>query len=156
MQITIFALKPTYHPFPLFSWAIRLFQNKEYSHFASTCEYDPRALDATGDGVKLTDTTLFFSRYKIVKSWDLEIDVTREQWVGWYSMQIGKKYSYLQNAGYILQSLGFKNPFGQDAKKLVCSELQALQLSLGGYNLEDSDSYDLIKTEKLIEEIKCS
>lgn len=156
MRTTVFYCKPKGHPFPIFSWLIRLIQNTGWSHTASTCEYTVGVLDATSHGVQINDWADFLSRYTIVEEHEIELDVTLEDWWRWFNKMHSKKYAYMQNVGYILKLLKIikSNPFGKESAKVNCSELQALQIELGGHDIDDSDEYDLLMLDSLIKRVK--
>ena len=134
------------------SWAIRTIQGTAYSHFG--IEVKGVVLESTGVGVHLTRLPDFRKHNQIIKVWELDLDIYPEVLYEWMASVIGTKYGYLQNFGYLLMALKIlkKNPWGRNSERIVCSEVVALFIKkFANVKIGDSDKYDLVETEKLIQ-----
>lgn len=148
MTFVFYALNPIYCKYPIFSDLIKFFQRKNYSHFASTWGDYNFVMDATSKGVKLTKDEDFFKWYEIKKMWVLELNIPQDIFDSWLNKQLGKKYAFIQNVSYVFKHFWLN--LGKDEKRVNCSELQALLLQLGGIDIGDSDKYDLVELEILL------
>lgn len=155
MSTIIVAVKPKNHPFPLFSWLIRLIQKTDYSHYAIIPEHDQNSVvDSRIDGVKVRDRKEFFEHYTVLKSWHVK-SMHKSKWDAWLGVHLGKKYSMWQNIGFALRFLGIvkSNPFGKGDRELVCSELIAVYLAAVYTLFIFSDDFDLNRTELLLNDV---
>lgn len=148
----IIACRPK-HKFPIFSWLIQIIQMMRYSHVA--IQYEGWVLDSTIAGTVWKTEQEFGMKYKTVKKWSVESKVDRDIFF-WSAKYSAKPYSIIQNIGLGLTFLGLlrRNPFGHDENHLNCSELTVLWIrDFLGIEIDDSDSYDLVKTEKLLDQV---
>ena len=143
------------HKFPVFSWAVRFFQRANYSHFALVVD-DRIVLDSSMRGVRFSWYNEYQKRYHIVGSDELR-PVDLNQFINWSLPYLNTPYGKLQIIGLalIVMRLVKNNPFGKNAKRLVCNELVLLFLR-DFYKIEvsDSDDYDLNATLEIIKGIK--
>jgi hypothetical protein len=145
----ILACRPK-HKFPIFSWMVRIFQRTSYSHCA--IKYDKWYLDSTIQGTVWRTEKEFLDKYEVTKTWSF-CEHNKRDIFFWAARYSAKPYSLLQNFGLGLTFIGLlrRNPFGHDENHLNCSELIVLWLrDFLDIKIEDSDSYDLVKTEKLL------
>ena len=150
MAIKIIACKSK-HPFPIFGWLIQWAQKKPYSHYViSDGEY---VLDSTIKGVHWTKVEDFEKKYSGVKSWYFQ-HRDSEPLYKWSVKYSSAPYPMAQNIGYGFKLLGIKipNPWGKGERSINCSELVALWVrDFLGIAIMDSDEYDLIEVEKLLD-----
>lgn len=151
MLVNIHQCSPIYTKFPVLSWLIKFFQKTDYSHYAVQCKN--YVLDATGKDVLPQSTHYFGTRYRVVKTFQIEVDADFEGFVNWSLVHIRKKYGFMQLVGLLLITIGLakNNPWGSDSKTLVCNELVLyLMAEFKGFRPTDTDNYDLVQTEKVI------
>lgn len=164
MMVRVEACRPKMK-FPLFAWAIMLFQKMlpwkkdSFSHMAISYYYNGQRLviDSTAGGVKTSYYSDFCRKYKIVKTRELEFldEVPTSHFREWAATHLGKGYDYLQLWGLAAKFLGFIsfNTIGKDHHRLICNEL-CLLLLMRFYRVEvkDTDNWGLVKTwEKVVE-----
>ncbi len=147
MRITFYQLKPKGHPFPLFSWLIRLFQKTNYSHTA--IGYFDMIADVPFTGFRRVKSNEFFKGYHIVGHKTREFDFNQKVFEDWLRTHSGKKYDYKQFLGLSLKMLGLKkfNSIGSDFDNLVCNELiVSFLVQFDKLIILDSDNWDLNMT----------
>lgn len=156
MRVKIHQCRRINHPFPILSWLIMLIQSINYSHYA--IEYqsdgDDLVLDATSHSFREMSFAQWVKNYKITKTFVFNIDASEADVRKWANTHKGKTYGTLQVIGllFIVCGLIKHNPFGSDNEKLTCNEAALLFLShFRGLRLEDTDNYDMIDTQILIE-----
>lgn len=140
--------------FNLISRLIQKVQGTEYSHFGIIVK--GFVLEANHKGTTLSRLEDFRKVNKTLKYWEFDIDVYPEVFYEWVASILGTKYGYVQNVGYLLMAMKLleSNPFGRNSNRIVCSEVVALFANkFLGADIEDSDQYDLIKTEALLEHL---
>lgn len=122
--------KPKKHLFPIFSWLIRMFQKTPYSHvyirWYSRHAQAHICYEASGNEVKFLGKKVFDNRIQIIHEY--EINITKSQYkklLHFCMSNAGIKYGILQVFGILLVTLFRlkKNPFSDDRKSWVCSEL---------------------------------
>lgn len=117
--------------FPIFSWLIRLWTRKPYSHVAREVkrqDWGAGYYQASEGKVNYEHEEIFHKKHEIVKCFcvhipeDMEMQIRKECW-----LECGNNYGALQNLGIVLTDicrwLGFskvKNPW---KKGRNCSEL---------------------------------
>lgn len=153
MKVSILCAYPRAKFIPL-AWAIKKAQGVDYSHMAIAVGND--VLDVTlFSGVEFHSIYWFSEKYKIVREYVVDVEAPLHSFYKWAWTYRRASYSVLQNLGILLSDLKLikKNPFGFDGKHLNCSELCALFLrDFKQVAIDDSDEYDLVKTELLLKE----
>lgn len=155
MKVSIICCKPN-TKFPIFSWVIRYVQNTDFSHMAICLDAEEKVIDSTIHKVRWQSTYEFRKAYTITKKYLIEIPEGVEDVYAWSDQYLGRDYSILQNIGLGLRHLKLiaSNPFGNDDRLLVCSEICALFIyRFKNIALDDSDNYDLIRASELAEEV---
>lgn len=160
--------KPKLVKFLIYLFQGMVFRKDRYNHFAIQAAYKVESnigihydlveyMDATlKEGVAVKGASKFHDHYDIVMSWDGIGDVSKfEDFVKNYE---GRKYASEQLFGYIFTQLKIwkNNLLGADDRRIICSELIALWLKHNGFNINDSDFYDLVETEKFLNRTKVS
>lgn len=151
MIVKVHQCLPIYHPFPIASWLIKYFSKTNYSHYAIQC--NNVVVDATGHDVLPRSVYQFRQRYRVEKTFELNIDTDFEGFVNWTLIYVNRKYSFLQVFGLLLMTLGFSknNPWGNDDKRLICNELVLYLLAdFTDFKPSDTDNYTLEQTEKVL------
>jgi hypothetical protein len=134
--------------FPIFSWAVQLFERARYSHVRLHWRsnwFDWSTFEASGSSVKLIGA-VGFRNYpvKLVHRYEVKLnDAQYKRMVGMLRYA-GVSYGAKQVFGMALQRLFKlkKNPFGDRKYTMVCSELiaylllEVMDISLGA-NLDD-------------------
>lgn len=153
MKVKVHQCSPIYLKFPIASWLIKWIQKTNYSHYA--IQFNSVIIDATGHDVLPHTPYSFFKRYRVEKTFILEVeDLNFEQAIYWALPYLKRKYGFLQVFGLMLMSLGLikNNPWGKNSEHLICNELIVLFISAyKDFQSDDSDNYDLNKTEKLLQ-----
>jgi len=143
MKIYIGFSKPKNHIFPIFSWLIRLFEQTEYSHvyvrWYSKGAQVQVCYEASGNEVKFLSNKVFLNKVNPVYEFELEITHSQYKKLLHFCMSnAGSKYGLKQVFGILLVRLLNlkKNPFSDNRKSWVCSELAgALLESVYGKSL---------------------
>ena len=138
--------------FSILSKTIRWIQGVNFSHCAIATETD-LVVEASTHGVRMITLKSFLERVDIQQTYVISIDTTWTKVFDWFSEILGTRYGFWQVLGLLLISLKIMrtNIFGRGTKRLVCSEVVILFLArFAGYTLKNSDDYDLIKIEKVL------
>lgn len=159
MEVEVYQVKPKGHFFPVISWLIRLVQMTPYSHYSIGYNdgIDDMTVDASSNGVRDMLRSTHFTKYHLVNTYKIKLNCQPKDFLKWLNKYKGKDYSALQNLGLLLKLIKlFKsNPFGRDSNRLICTELVLLMLEkFKGIGLTDSDNYDLIDTEYILERME--
>lgn len=122
--------RPKSKPLPLFSWAIRLVENTEYSHVRLRWEtsWGTQAVyEASGTSVKfLGDLAIQQNPATLLHSFKVTLDDIQYRRLLKLCMDnAGLDYGYLQILGMLLVKLFFlkRNPLSRGRKSQVCSEI---------------------------------
>lgn len=143
MKITIGFSKPKNHKFPIFSWLIRLCERTSYSHVY--VKWHSRGADtnvlyeASGSNVKFLGEKVYNDRVQPIHEYEVEIDKETYRRLLKFCMEnAGIDYGLKQAFGIALVKIFKlkKNPFSDQRKSQVCSELV-------GHILEDVLGKDL-------------
>ena len=157
-NVEILFARPTYHPFPLFAWAIMLFQGEIpwFRKSSSHCviRYEDNGVTfcthITGAGVHWETNEKFLKSYEVTKVYKVDGEYPLVSVRQWINQRLNVEYDRKQITGFVIQFLGLTkdNMFGSDLKKYVCSEFCADFMStFKGWELGDSDNWDLNKLE---------
>lgn len=125
-KISIGFSKPQNKKFPVFSWAIRAFDNTEYSHVYIKWVMKsgkPIIYQASGHSVNFIGNKRFEFKNKSVKEFEFEIcQETFDSFLDWAVDESGAPYSVKQAIGIAMMKLFLleKNPFHYG---YVCSEI---------------------------------
>lgn len=122
--------KPKNSIFPIYSWAIRAIYCTKYSHvyvrwYSNAAEADI-VYEASGTSVKFKAGSIFDKKAETVHSYELEIDrETYRKLLNYCMNNAGVSYGIAQALGIAIAKLFKldKNPFSNDRKAQVCSEL---------------------------------
>jgi hypothetical protein len=117
-------------PFPIFSWAIRLWTRKPYSHVARAIQirdWGYRFSHAAEGIVKQEFETAFYKKNEIVKEYVIALCEESDRRIKKeFYVEMGKAYGMLQNVGIMLMDIGlFKDNPWKDGRN--CSELIYLE-----------------------------
>jgi len=158
MIIYFYKLRPTYHPFPLFSWAIMVFQGmlpwkkNAYSHMAMGFHSETGALkiaDVPFAGAREMTGDAFFKKYDKVDIKKRTYGIDRIEFLKWLESHEHKVYDHKQILGLALKILNIRgfNKSGSNFEKLICSELiLSFLVEFDGLKLNDPDNWDLHMT----------
>ena len=150
MIIHILKTKPKSR-FSLFSKLIMLIQGTNYSHYA--IKFSHFVIEARVNGVKTSQYTAFIKKNVLVESYLLEIPQTLREFFNWTYDYLKRPYGFIQLFGTLFKLLGLvkTNPWGKDARKIVCCELVMLMCrDLLKIDIGDSDDYDLKQTDEFV------
>ena len=148
------------HPFPIFAWAIMLFQGmlpwrkNSWSHMCLSS--NGVFFDSQFTGTQRTLEKDYLETYKLLETVEIELDITTVDIDTWFSKHQGKDYDFLQLFGLLFKyfNLTKVNHIGKDLDKLICSELLvAFLIEFKGVEVNDTDNYDLLNTWKLLESL---
>jgi len=163
--IKVYLSKPKNHPFPIFSWLVRLVEHTKYSHFIVGW-YDGYLkkeifYESTGSGMNFINKKLFLKKHKIIKEFKFNskniYDIKK------YAHDNAKrKYSIKQIFGLFIMRLlslfniKISNPFKDGQYSQICVETAAYLLSKGKIiNLPDNiEDYGLVELEILLKSIR--
>lgn len=145
------------HPFPIFAWAIMIFQGmlpwkkSSWSHMSLSQENN--VFDARFTGTQRSQMNNFLETYKLLETIELEFDITLVEVEEWFKKHEGKKYDYLQLFGLLSKYFGFVkvNKVGKNLDSLICSELLIdFLIEFKGLEVDDTDDYDLLNTWEIL------
>lgn len=143
MKLTIGFSKPKKHLFPIFSWLIRLFEGTSYSHVY--VKWHSRGADtnvlyeASGSSVKFLGEKVYNDRIQPIHEYEVTISSeTYKKLLKFCMENAGINYGIKQVFGIALVKIFKlkKNPFSDNKKSQICSELI-------GHILEDVLGRDL-------------
>lgn len=107
----------------------------QYSHVLIA--FDDKIFHAIGKGVCVQDAAPYFESHEAVESFDLELEVSRDYFMGFVRGSCGKEYSQSQIA-----ALAIGRVENNGDEKMICSELVGLVMNMGGIKLSgDQDSW---------------
>jgi len=135
IKINIGFSKPKKHPFPIFSWAIRLVERTKYSHVYLNWHSKGADVDiyyqASGSSVHFSCESVAKEKLETIYLYQIEIDRKRYRKLIKFCMSnAGKDYGKKQIIGIAYSKFmcyitgkKVKNPFSDGRKSFVCSEL---------------------------------
>lgn len=162
MFVQVIQCKPRMR-FPIVGWLIQAFQKTNYSHYA--LRFGTTVVDATSKDVRIQSVDYFLSHYEITNRFYLKTAASEADIFNWAVRISNRKYGFLQIVGIAMMVMGIvkKNPFGKGYKDLICNEViisfitEVMGVSVRDFGfLEDSDSFDLVMTEKLVRLVSVS
>ena len=149
--------KPKNKLFPIFSWAIRAFEQTKFSHVyvRHQTKYGIEIVyQASGTQVNFENGDVFLNKAEVVREFEFEIsDEAFDRYMFFALKNVGKPYSVLQVFGIALFSLFDlkKNPFSNGSKYYVCSELVSEILYEIGRFRYDRNVFDKLTPKSLFE-----
>lgn len=130
MKLTIGFSKPKKHIFPIFSWLIRLSEKTSYSHVYVKWHSkgaDTNVLyEASGSNVKFLGEKVYKKKIQPIHEYEVEINTkTYKKLLKFCMENAGVDYGIKQVFGIALVKIFKlkKNPFSDNRKSQVCSEL---------------------------------
>jgi len=169
MKFYYYKTKPKDHPFPIVAWLIMLFQgmnpfNKNSSSHRALGYVCPdghtKVIDSTGKyGVSVHSIYDFTKKHKIVEETYFKLDLSCYDVNEWVISILGRKYDKLQIFGLLIKRVfGFItfNSLGKNYRALTCNEVILNfieEFKVVKQIIVDSDNWDLIMTDKLIDNI---
>lgn len=151
MEIKIYQCTPIYHLFPFLCWAMKWLSKTNYSHYAIQC--GNILIDASGQDVIPHSSFSFGNRYKISKTFTLEVDTDFEGFMNWAIIHITKKKGYLQFLGLVLSKCGIinNNPWRELSKNMLSNEMVLyLVQEFKGFQPKETGNYNLSKIENIL------
>lgn len=146
--------------FPIFSWAIRLYERTPYSHVYLRWDTQfgaPICYQASGTAINFMGDYAFKRHLEIVEEYEFE--APDEQWADGMKFcleNVGKKYALLGVLGVPLVDLfGLKkNPFGDGEDSQYCAELVTRFLAHLGMSLNlDADRVKLRQVHEFVRQL---
>ena len=104
------------------SWLIRLVQKTKYSHYAiefNSLAGNTMIVDATHCTVKSQTLQRFVEHYKIIKTFEVEVQYPRDMVCRWFEHYYGTPYATAQLVGIVIKN----KKLGWADKKMTCNEL---------------------------------
>jgi len=170
MKIFYLKCRPSNHPFPIVAWLIMLFQGmlpwrkESTSHRALLFTIGntyAKVYDSNGsEGVNVSSFEDFITRYEIIESSQINASISKKDIYKWTEKVLNAKYDYLQVFGLFLKrAIGFIsfNSIGKNYKAMTCNELVLnfiQHFKLSEIKVKDSDNWDLLMTDKLVDTIE--
>lgn len=169
MRFYYYKCRPKNHPFPVVAWLIMIFQGMAPWKKSSTSHRalgvlkrrnEIEVIESTGKhGVHVDSLDEFKKKYEIVEEIGFRYPLGYNDFHKWERSVVGLEYDYLQVFGLLLKRMfGFItfNSMGKNFKALICNEVILnfmIHFKIMKDQVKDSDNWDLLMTDALIDKL---